>query len=255
MKQAVVKILALMVLLITTAVATPTHWRTLAPGIEYTKLSMLSGFHTGYLHAFRIDLQSNKLELAIAEDHRNKIATVKDLMSTSAAVIGINGGFFSQELKPLGLRIVDGAIRNPVKSTPWWGVFYIENNRAHIVSQKQFHFNKKIQFAVQSGPRLVIDGKIPLSLKPGVDSRTALGITEDGRIVIVVTESLQLTTTELARFMKGPMIEGGLGCNYAINLDGGTSTQLYVKTPKFAITVPSLGAVTDAILVVPKAKS
>lgn len=252
MKQAVVKLSALMVLLITTAIATPTHWRTLSPGVEYTKLSMLSGFHTGHLHAFRINLEQNKLELAIAEDQRNKIATVLDLVVTSKGIVGINGGFFSQELKPLGLRISNGVLRNPIKATPWWGVFYIKNNQPYIVSQKDYRTSKNIQFAVQSGPRLIVNNKIPLSLKPGVDSRTAVGITQRSTVILVVTDRLSLSTTQLAKVMKAPQMEGGLGCHEALNLDGGTSSQLYVKTPDFSLSVPSFSAVTDAILVIPK---
>lgn len=241
-----------MVLLVTTAVATPTHWRVLAPGVEYTKLSMLSGFHTGYLHAFRINLNDNALELAIAEDQRNKIATVQDMTVHSKAIIGINGGFFSQELKPLGLRVANHVLRSPIKATPWWGVFYIKNNHPYIVAMKEFRLSKDIQFAVQSGPRLIVNDKIPLSLKPGIDSRTALGITAKQQVVLVVTDNLRLTTTQLAKFMQAPQIEGGLGCHYALNLDGGTSSQLYVKTDNFSLVVPAFSAVTDAVLVVPK---
>lgn len=253
MRHSVVKIIILMVLLITTAIATPTHWRTLKPGLEYTKISVFSGFHTGYLHAFRIDLKLYQLNLAIAEDRQNKIATVLDLTTSSRALIGINGGFFSQELKPLGLRITDTKQRNPLKGTPWWGIFYIANNQPFIVSQKRFNPSNRIQFAVQSGPRLIINNSIPASLKPGVDNRTALGIS-NGKVVLVVTESLSLTTTQLAKLMKASQIDGGLNCQNALNLDGGSSSQLYANIDSFSLNVPGLSAVTDAILVRERSK-
>lgn len=248
----VVKIAILLTLLITTAVATPTHWRTISAGVAYTRISFLSGFHTGYLHAFKIDLQKNQLKLAIAEDQRNKIATVTDLATTTDGIIATNGGFFSQELKPLGLRVSDFKQRTPLKPTPWWGVFYIKNNRPYITGFRGFRMSPDIQFAIQSGPRLVIDAKVPISLKPGVDSRTALGITSKGEVMLVVTDRLNLTTTQLAKLMRAPPIEGGLDCRYALNLDGGTSSQLYVKTDDFSLKVPGLSAVTDAIIVIPK---
>jgi uncharacterized protein YigE (DUF2233 family) len=251
MKHAVVKISAFMVLLITTAVATPTHWRLIKPGIEYAQLGMLSGFHTGYVHAFRIDLTHNQIKLAVAEDQRNKIATVSDLATIFHAVIGINGGFFSQELKPLGLRISNYKERYPLKATPWWSVFYVLDNQPHIVSQREFRAIKHIQFAIQSGPRLIVNDKITRSLKPGADTRSAIGITLDHKVILAVTDHLKLTTTQLARLMRASHIEGGLGCCDAMNLDGGSSTQLYAKIDNFIVQVPSFSAVTDAILVIP----
>ena len=62
----------------------------------------------------------------------------------------------------------------------------------------------------------------------GNPDRTAIGITEDGKIVLFVcdgriTASQGAYLTELAKIMKG------LGCKYAMNLDGGGSTGMWVK--------------------------
>jgi uncharacterized protein YigE (DUF2233 family) len=242
-----------MVLLITTvSVATPTHWTAVQPGLEYTKISLFSNFHIGYVHAFRIDLSKFKLKLAIAEDDRDKIASVHELTLANKGLLGINGGFFSQELEPLGLRISDHEQRNPIKKTPWWGVFYLKDDQPHIASVKQFKANPDIEFAVQSGPRLIVNNKIVVSLKPGVDSRSAIGINHDQRVILLGTDNVKLTTTQLARLMKAPQIEGGLECEEALNLDGGSSTQLYAKIGRFTVDVPGFSAVTDAIIVAPK---
>jgi uncharacterized protein YigE (DUF2233 family) len=251
--RAVVKFSFLLVLLITTAsVATPTHWVEISPGLAYTKISLFSGFHNGYLHAFRVDLSQFELKLAIAEDEKDKIATVQDLTIANHGLLGINGGFFSQELKPLGLRISNHEQRYPLKPISWWGVFYIADGTPHIVNQKQFKNTHGIEFAVQSGPRLIVNGKIPLTLKPGTDSRTAIGINQSKQIILVVTDNLSLSTTQLAKTMAASQIEGGLGCINALNLDGGSSTQLYAKYGNFNLNVAGYSAVTDAILVLPR---
>lgn len=62
----------------------------------------------------------------------------------------------------------------------------------------------------------------------GNPDRTAIGITADGKIVLFVCDgrvdaSEGAYLTELARIMKG------LGCKYAMNLDGGGSTGMWVK--------------------------
>lgn len=254
MKSVINKICVFLILMITTiSVATPTHWQPLSKGLDYAKIELLSRFHLGRIHAFRIDLDLFSLELAIAADDLNTIASVKSLAEKNNAVLGINGGFFSQELKPLGLRVADNQVLIPLKSTPWWNVFFVRNKKASIVGQKEYR-QKNINFAIQSGPRLIAHGKIP-NLKPGTANRSALGITKTGKVILLATENLTLTTTQLANIMHKPEIDGGLECIDAINLDGGSSTQLFVKTKNFYLNVPGLSAVTDAILVIPRESS
>lgn len=256
MIRAILKIALILILLIATAsVATPTYWRVLSPGIQYTKLNMLSGFHIGHLHAFRINLNDYQLELAIAGDEHDPIATVADLTLLNKGLIGVNGGFFSQELKPLGLRIANYEQKYPLKATTWWSIFYIKEGKPHIVSQKSFKNQKNIQFAVQCGPRLIVDGKIPITLKPGLDSRSALGITKDDQVILAVTENLKLSTTEFAHILHRLPIDGGLGCTNALNLDGGSSTQLYAKLKNFNLNLKGYNGVTDAIIVIPKKRA
>ena len=52
--------------------------------------------------------------------------------------------------------------------------------------------------------------------------RTAIGYDGSGKVYLVVVTS-GVTLTQLARIMKG------LGCTYAMNLDGGGSTQMQVS--------------------------
>ncbi len=104
-------------------------------------------------------------------------------------------------------------------------------------------------YAISCGPMLVYDGKIMVDHSKagshymtnyecwdangvyyGNPDRTALGVTEDGKIVLFVCDgridaSKGAYLPELARIMKG------LGCKYAMNLDGGGSTGMWVKGP------------------------
>lgn len=253
MKRVMIQTATFMILLITTvSIATPTHWRFILPGLQYAQLSRYSGFHQGYIHAFRVDLRYYQLELAIANDHHNTIATVAELTQLNKGLLGINGGFFSQELHPLGLRIGDYRLRNAFKPIAWWGVFYIKDNKPHIVNPSHYHYDTKMQFAVQGGPRLIVDGTVVAKLKAGADRRSALGITRGNEVILAVTDNLNLTTTQLAQIMAKPQKDNGLDCVNAINIDGGSSTQLYAHINHFFLQVPGYGAVTDAILVLPR---
>lgn len=236
------------ILFITPVHAAPTKWQTLAPGLEYTRINSLPGLPNGNLHAFRIDLQHYRLALAFSQDYGNNTNTVAGLVRAHHAIAGVNGGFFSTELKPIGLRISEGKQRTPLKNTSWWGVFFIKNKQAYIVAQNVYKSDDNIKFAVQSGPRLLINGIIP-NLKPGTADRTALGITKNGRVILLASENLPITTLQLAQIMQSSTAEGGLDCVNAINLDGGSSTQLYAKINQFILDVPGYSSITDAVLI------
>jgi len=164
-----------------------TVWKKLANGLSYTTIARTAGIPKGAIHAFRINLNYYRLELAFTHNENRPLITVKDLVQKKGAVVGINGGFFNPNLTPLGLRIRNGKIVSPLKRITWWSLFIVKGKKARIISKKYFVPSRKINFAVQSGPRLIINGRIP-SLKPGVANRSALGITKSGKIIIAVTQ-------------------------------------------------------------------
>ena len=220
------------------------QWHDLGNGIEFQDLE--GGLLTPWSHVyvFRIDLNKNKLALVSAKTMELKNASADQFAQHSNALLSINGGFFDPEFKPLGLRITNKKLENPLKRISWWGIFYIKNNIPHITNVRNFHHDADIDFAVQSGPRLLIKGKIP-SLKTGIADRSALGITADGKIIILVSTNSAMTTQELARLLKAPPLR----CIDAINLDGGSSSQLYAHINSFRLNVHGFSNVSDAIVV------
>jgi exopolysaccharide biosynthesis protein len=92
-----------------------------------------------------------------------------------------------------------------------------------------------VNHAISGGPYLIKDGKIyvdskeeKLSSISGRHPRTAVGFTKDNRLIMVTVDgrqnkSIGVTFWELAEIMKN------FGCWDAMNLDGGTSTQMYVS--------------------------
>ncbi len=220
------------------------HWKTLSPGIEYQDLE--GGILTpwSHIHTFRIDLHYNRLNLVSAKDFGAKNAGVDQFAQHAQALIAVNGGFFDEVFKPLGLRINKKTQINPLKNISWWGIFYVKNNIPHIVSARQFKPDLDIDFAMQSGPRLLVKGKRP-SLKQGIADRSALGITKDGKVIILVSTNAAMTTDELANMLKSPP----LYCTDAINLDGGSSSQLFAHINSFHLNVRGFSNVSDAITI------
>lgn len=230
--------------------AVPTHaarWHTLAPGIEYLDIVNHPLTRWSHVHAFRVDLKKNQLDLVMAKSLSQPHATVDQFAHYSHALLSINGGFFDRNFHSLGLRVSHQHQLNPPKHISWWRVFYIKTRTAHITSVRRYKKESPVDFAVQSGPRLLTKGHLTPSLKPGIAERSALGIARDGRVIILVTESSPMTTTDLAILMLSPP----LNCTDALNLDGGSSSQLYAHLGTFKIYAAGFSSVSDAIVVKP----
>lgn len=222
------------------------NWEPVAPGIEYQDLGTNLLKTWSHIHVFRIDLKKNELDLILAKNLSLAHASISEFAEKSRALIVLNGGFFDHNYHPLGLRISKKQVLNPLKRISWWGVFYIKNQKAYLSGQQQYLHNPRTQFAVQSGPRLLINGVIP-ALKPGLAERSALGITTQGKVIILVTENSPMTTTALANLMKS----APLHCKDALNLDGGSSSQLITNTDNLRINT-GFAHVSDAIVVKPR---
>lgn len=223
-----------------------TGWEEISPGIEYRDLGLNILTPWSHVHVFRVDLKKNKLDLSFAHNLGHQHASVDELALHSHALIAVNGGFFDSTYRPLGLRVGHHHQYTPIKPISWWGVFSIKDDKPSLSKFSSVSPNS-LDFAVQSGPRLIIQGKIP-SLKPGLAERTALGITEKNEVIILVTDHMPLSTRALATLMKS----FPLSCSDALNLDGGSSTQLYAHMGGFQLNVPGFAQVTDAVIVQPK---
>ena len=70
--------------------------------------------------------------------------------------------------------------------------------------------------------------------------------------MIVATENLVIQPTDLADRMRKSEGQGGFACQTALNLDGGSSTQLYAKVGGFKLDVDGLKQVANAVVVLPK---
>lgn len=119
----------------------------------------------------------------------------------------------------------------------------------------------KTVYAIGAGPRLVKNGTIfltskeeqfPSDITKGRAPRTAVGVTKDGHIILLVVDgrqstSIGMTLQELAQFMQE------LGAVDAMNFDGGGSSEMIV-TGK-VVNNPSDGrerSVGGALMIVPK---
>jgi uncharacterized protein YigE (DUF2233 family) len=240
------KIIALWVFAIFSS-AVQANWRLLQPGISYQDIAPVYINDWSHIHVFRINPEFYKLSLVQHQGLEHRFPSIENYATHAKAPLAINGGFFDDNLHPLGLRISEYRQLNGFRNISWWSVFYIQNKKPHIQSARQFQMNKNIEFAVQSGPRLLIDHHIP-KLRPGYAERTALCILPNHEIAIVITQYYPVNLQQLARILQA----APLNCEQAMNLDGGSSTQFFAKFPQLFLHMPGLVSVSDAITVIPR---
>lgn len=163
------------------------------------------------------------------------------------AIAAVNGGFFDPTGESLGLRIADGHPSGRLRRTSG-AVFFVRHGRAFILPASDFAARRRvlegIEEAVQCSPRLVAAGK-PIRLKPQWARRTGLGIQRDGKVIVAVADD-GLSLPAWAAFWAAP---DGLYCQDALNLDGGPSTQLSLKSPAHSLEIAGGWPVPDAVLI------
>ena len=227
-------------------------WKALKPGLDHRALVVegVGGSIKVGVEVLRVDLTKFDLRILEARTHGALGLTARELCEKTGAVAAVNGSFFAENYAPLGLLVSGGKTLNPARQADW-GVFAVSHGKATLHHVKEFDAKPDVSFAVEAGPRLVLDGKPVVSLKPQVARRTAIAVDGSGRVLLVATEG-PLFTSELAELLARPEADGGLGAVAALNLDGGSSTQMYVNLEGEHVDVVGIGGVANTVAVFPR---
>ncbi len=149
----------------------------------------------------------------------------------AAVAFAMNGGMFDGEGKPIGyyvengerlkeLSLTDGSGNFHMKPN---GVFYGSNGKWHIRTSDDFYRNvgDRPQFGTQSGPMLLIDGKLHPEITEDGPSRTirnGVGVDQQGRAHFVISQG-PVSFGKLARYFRDV-----LKTSNALYLDGAVSS-------------------------------
>ena len=148
-------------------------------------------------------------------------------------LFGMNAGMYSMTGYPIGLYIENYKVQHEVdrrsnsEGNFYWlpnGIFLVnKKGTASIVKTTSYKSNKDIRWATQSGPMMIIDGKIRSDFSPKSDKRNirnGVGVLKNGEVVLLMSK-YPLTFYEFAQFFKK------LGCKQALYLDGAISQVYY----------------------------
>jgi uncharacterized protein YigE (DUF2233 family) len=147
-------------------------------------------------------------------------------------IFAMNGGMYMENRAPLGLFIQNGKMLRGLNKAKGYGNFYLMPNGVFYIDEKgkgticttpEFRNQKNIRYATQSGPMLVVNGKIHDAFKKGsvnLNVRNGVGILPDGRMLFAMSKK-EVNLYDFAEYFKNK------GCKNALFLDGFVSRTWY----------------------------
>ncbi len=201
----------------------------------------------------RVDLEKESLRLFLRDDQARPIKAFTALETLLAVknerlVFGMNAGMYHGDFSPVGLCVVDGKELAPLNLANDQGNFFLKPNGvfcitdhgASIVESSKFPaIAGKISLATQSGPMLVINGKLHPAFKEGSANRlyrNGVGVVSAKDVVFAISEET-VNFHEFATFFRDAM-----HCDNALFLDG-TISSLYAPELKRSDKKMDLGPI------------
>ncbi len=228
-----------------------TGWQLLQPGVELRQVRVETGEAAEQLVIVRLDSIAVRFRV-----HYDPVAPrpVSAWAGLLQPLLVVNGGYFTPENETVGLLISDGR----VWGTPYGdfaGMFAVnpspleEKASVRWLRDQPYDPNEPLIEALQSFPVLVKPGGVmgfPANADDSRPSRrTVVAQDRQGRILFIVAPRGYLSLHGLARFLA----DSDLDLDVALNLDGGFSTGLWLRTNEAPVEINSLVPVPSVISV------
>ena len=173
---------------------------------------------------------SGTIELVAAAPDEAIARTFADLKRNEADVaFAMNAGMYDEDGRPIGLAIVAGREVHAINRREGGGNFHLlpngvflvrKDGRAEVIETSAFKPSPDIAYATQSGPMLVIDGKLHPRFEPDGQSRyirNGVGV-RDGKALFAISQ-------EPVSFGKmGRLFRDALKTPNALYFDGSVSS-------------------------------
>jgi uncharacterized protein YigE (DUF2233 family) len=221
---------------------TPPEWQTIGRGLTYTQVEVLQDQEeVDSLAVVKIDPAVNAFRV-----FHGAPQAITAWQEKLKAPILFNGSYYQGSGQPCGLIISDGNPIGPTHNRQMRGMFVAEPRgmspdlpRATILDLLTTRVDpKKLPWTegVQSFPLLLdYKGNIRVKKSQKRSHRTVIAMDRNGNILVFNTSNRFFTLYEFAQFLK----RSSFNIDSALNLDGGTEAQLYIKTKDFEFFSPT----------------
>jgi uncharacterized protein YigE (DUF2233 family) len=220
-------------------------WQTVAPGLEYRELSIKQGNRSDRLRIARVDPAQARFRVLYNPDRPQRVS---EWLTESKALLAVNGNFFDPQNRALSLVIQDGQVSGaPYEG--FGGMFAVSDAAVRVRSNvTEPYAGEALTAALQNFPMLVLPGGAPnmqIDDNGRVAPRTAVAQDRSGRIVFVASPTPAFTLTEFGQWLAA----SDLDLDAALNLDGGTSTGLVLRSGNRTLGTDSWVQVPNVIVV------
>lgn len=187
------------------------------------------------------------------QENFKSMLNVKDWLEKQKKnlIFAMNAGMYKPDNSPQGLFIEKQELKSPLDTSSGNGNFYLKpngifyitvNNMPAVCVTDKFIYNNKIKYATQSGPMLVIDGKIHPALKKGSNNlniRNGVGVLPGNKILFAMSKK-EINFYDFAEYFKS------MGCKNALYLDGLVS-RTYLPAQHWEQTDGNFGVIIGII--------
>lgn len=219
----------------------PPQWRTLSQGLNFTEVQVFwDQKPVDTLAVVKIDPAASAFRV-----FHHKPQSLISWQEEIKAPVVFNASYYTPKGQPVGLILADGTPVGPPENRRMKGMFVAEPQgispdlpRATILDLKATRIDlKKFPWrqGVQSFPLLFdYKGQIRVKASDKKAYRTVITADRNGNILVFNTAKDFFTLHEMAQFLKA----SSFNIDSALNLDGGTEAQLYIKTEEFEYFSP-----------------
>lgn len=195
------------------------------------------GFEGASFTVCRYDSRSHRLELAASGEDGRPLRSFEALERhigerSERLLFSMNAGMYDEEGRPIGLYVEQGERRRRLNLREGPGNFHMQPNGVFAVDEQgrpsvtpSEAFGRRppprVMWATQSGPMLVVGGRLHPAIRPDGESRlmrNGVGV-PDGRTALFVVSDEPVSFGKLARFFRDV-----LKCPNALFLDGTVSS-------------------------------
>ncbi len=239
----------------------PSAWRvekisspqTLAGGAAHYEIHLANAPDSMRMDCVIFDSRRFRLQVIDQPAPQAGGRAIADAMRAHRAAAGVNGGFFTPDFRPLGLVISSGrTIGAFEKSSLIAGMALQLGSQPYLIWNSEYQGHSGVSDLLQSGPRLV-DSSRPVSGLEAQKRRRRTFIATDGGHLWALGATDSCSLAALAQALASPGALPGLQPMRALNLDGGNSTALWMRTAEGReISRPGWSTVRNYLAIVPK---
>jgi uncharacterized protein YigE (DUF2233 family) len=201
-----------------------------------------------------VDLRTHALKLFWRGEDGAAFGSFDRLTRSPAGrdlVFAMNAGMYQDDRSPVGLYVEDGQQLRAANTKAGYGnfhlkpngIFYVAGQTAGVLKTGRYLAQRpRAAFATQSGPMLVIDGRIHPKFSdngPSLKIRNGVGVANAHTVVFAISEG-PVSFGQFARLFRD-----GLRCRNALFLDGSVSS-LYAPGLRRMDRLMPLGPIVGA---------